>query len=102
MLGLKNLEKVLPAIRRYKCKEAEMGNSYLVEDLTIRRVASHFGIGCVADPEEASMMSKLMGLPVVAHSVWVRSLDKLEVGKIYEGHLQSNHHYELPQLKLQN
>ncbi|MFB2971455.1 hypothetical protein ACE1CD_21015 [Aerosakkonema sp. BLCC-F183] len=102
MLGLKNLEKVLPPVRRYQCKEAEIGSSYLLEDLTIRRLASHFGIGCVADPEEASMMSQLMGLPVIGHSVWVRCTDRLEVGKIYEGYLQTTHQYEMPQLKVQH
>ena len=102
MLRSKNLEKVLPNIRRYECKEAEIGSSYLLEDLTMKRVARHLGIGCVADPEEASMISKLIGLPVIAHSVWVRCSDKLEIGKIYEGYLQPNQQYELPHLKVQH
>lgn len=102
MVKFKELQKVLPPIRRYKCKESEFGSSYLLEDLTIKNLASHFGIGCVADPEEASMMSQLMGLPVIAHSVWARCTDNLEVGKIYEGYLQNVQQYELPHLQLQN
>lgn len=102
MLKLNNLEKLLPTIRRYQCKEAEFGSSYLIEDITIRRLASHLGIGCVADPEEASMISQLIGLPVIAHSVWVRCTDKLEVGKIYKGSLLISQQSQFPHLKLQH
>jgi hypothetical protein len=99
---LKNLENLLPSIRQFKCKEAEMNHSYLVEDLTIKSLAKYIGIGCIADPEEAEIMSELTGVPIVGNSLWVICMDKLEVGKVYEGCLQMGRSHELPHFKLRN
>lgn len=97
---LKNLENLLPNIRQFKCKDAEMNHSYLVEDLVMKKLANYMGIGCIADPEEAKIMSELTGVIIVGNSLWVTCMDKLEVGKVYEGCLQMGRSQELPHLKL--
>jgi|SRR6476469_7668437 len=98
----KNINESLPKFRRFKCRESEPGNTYLLEDLTLKLLANHLGIGCVADPVEATSISQLTGVVVVGNSYWARCRSSLEVGRTYEGYLQDAKLYMLPELKLQN
>lgn len=99
---LKIFNEVLPEVRLFKCKEAELSSNYLLEDLTMKEIADYMGFGCISDPEEATVMSETTGLPIVGNSVWVKCPSKLEVGTVYEGHLRKKETSGLPELKLEN